>query len=136
MVNDNLLNSRILFLEKDFIYLQLFRWVSIHSGEEPGSLLSYCSLSSPSLKLKSPACISSTRVKMDREPLRHRSVAFMARNDSLVRRYCITSSYRSPLDLLILTASALWYKSFSCPITPVVVKINGVKVPCSMFMIL
>ena len=75
---------------------------TLHHENQVVFVLTYCSLSSPSLKLKSPACNSSTRVKVDREPLRHRRVAFMARNDSLVRRYCITSSYRSPFHLLIL----------------------------------
>ena len=66
-----------------------------------------------------------------RDPLRHSNVALRARNENLTLRYLTTSSYLSPRFLDIFSARDLWNIEHSWLITPVVVKINGVKEPCS-----
>ena len=84
-----------------------------------------------SFRLKAKSSSISVFLHLDLLPRKHRRVDFKAKKDNLTLRYLITSSYFSPFFVLSFSASDLWYLAHSNPITPVVVKISGVKEPCS-----
>ena len=63
--------------------------------------------------------------------LRHSSADLMAMKLSLHLMKLMASLYFSPVLSESFSARALWKMMLSGPIHPVVVKTNGVKVPCS-----
>ena len=65
-------------------------------------------------------------------PLRHRSDDLIHMKLSLHRIKFITYEYLSPDLVASFSARDLWNSKHSGPILPVVVKTNGVKVPCSI----
>ena len=80
-------------------------------------------------KLKS--CPASVILLIDLDPRIHSNIDFNTRKEIFTRMYRMTSSYFSPFFALIFSAKVLWYFWHSCPIAPEVVKMSGVKVPCS-----
>ena len=68
-------------------------------------------------------------------PLRQVRQVRRIKNESLHRIIAITCEYRSPVFCEILSARCLCRQSASGSAPPFTEKTNGVKVPCSMFMI-
>ena len=79
---------------------------------------------------------ASTFWKTVRDPRIHWSVDFNAKKEVFSLMNLVTSSYRSPVFSAIFSATNLWKIEHSGPITPFVVKISGVNVPCSTSMTL
>ena len=66
--------------------------------------------------------------------LTHIKPARMIRKDNLVQIQVITCTKRSLYFDAILSAMCLWYAEHSESSPPFIEKTNGVKVPCSTFM--
>ena len=70
-----------------------------------------------------------------RLPLTYIKADLRIRNDNLRRMVEIIFSYLSPVLIANHSATCLWNIEHFLPVPPEADKINGVKVPCSMFII-